>query len=180
MGNPFQLIELEENLGFAGNCNVGIEACDGDVVLCNDDAVCLSPDWDELFRRQGTTPGLASIGVTSNNILKHQLMGLSGPAWMKTDAISFFFAYLSRDAIETVGLLDEAFGPGPNDDLDWCFRARKLDYEHYVDRRILVWHFRNGSQTLGKLCPDSSAQEKLTRRLLLRKHPEFASRLLSS
>ena len=138
---------------------MGIEACDGDVVLCNDDAVCLSPDWDELFRRQGTTPGLASIGVTSNNILKHQLMGLSGPAWMKTDAISFFFAYLSRDAIETVGLLDEAFGPGPNDDLDWCFRARKLDYEHYVDRRILVWHFRNGSQTLGKLCPDSSAQE---------------------
>jgi len=163
---------LDENLGFAGNVNAGLKHIgpEEDILLCNDDVVFLTPGWDEALQRH-RGEGVAGVGPVSNYVLGHQLVTAPGNPVDRTNRLSFFCCLLFREALWDVGPLDEDFGIGLSEDLDWWIRAEKNGWHGIIDRSVFVQHW--GSQTLRTVC-NYPEQDAKNRRLLAQKHPEHA------
>ena len=52
-----------------------------------------------------------------------------------------FCMYLRRDALDAVGLFDEAnFGSGYGEENDWCMRAAKAGWRHILDDATYIYH----------------------------------------
>lgn len=175
-GGPIETVWLDETAGFPAAVNAGLKSIEDrdDVLLANDDVVMLDASWEAKVNGilESQRENLAGIGPVSNYVLEHQMYTAPGPPIHKTNHISFFWAVLTKEALEDVGLLDEGFGLGYCEDLDWCLRASKKGYHFIIDRGNLVWHW--GSQTMQELV-DPLEQDRASRELLNRKHPELSS-----
>ena len=149
-----------------------------DVVICNDDIAILTPQWLDIFQEHlDTKRGMvAAVGPVSNNILKKQLMDYVGTEIQELPYLSFCCIAISREALQVGGGLDERFGNGPFDDLDWSERAKAKGFKLLVDRRAWVWHY--GSQSMQT---SSGLQNRdQARALLLEKHPHVEDHLPKS
>jgi len=145
-----------------------------DVVVCNDDIAILTPQWIDVWQEHLDTKRghIGAIGPISNNVLSMQRIGYRGTEIQALPFVSFFCVCLAREALQKVGGLDERFGNGPFDDLDWSERAKAEDLLLLVDRKVWVWHY--GSQSMAK-SPDS--QDRVAARALLaEKHPGIVER----
>jgi GT2 family glycosyltransferase/glycosyltransferase involved in cell wall biosynthesis len=140
-----EVILGDENLGFAGNVNRGLEVAEGDVALLNSDVIAHDA-WLECL--QYAAHDAAANGVVGAKLLyedgRIQSAGSyrprgapdwfdhryrfkpadHGPANAVFPALAVTGAcmYLRRDAIDRVGLMDERFGMA-FEDVDWCLRA---------------------------------------------------------
>ncbi|MGH7897913.1 MAG: glycosyltransferase, partial [Candidatus Binatia bacterium] len=80
-----------------------------------------------------------------------------------------FCMLVRRDAIDSVGLLDEVtFGRGYGEENDFCLRATALGYQHLLDDATFVHH--EGGQSFGS---DSQPMLQANYRVLLQKHPAY-------
>jgi len=164
-----RLIRSEHNLGFAGACNVGIEAGQGEVlVLLNQDTrVC--PGWLQAlvgalqeFRTgvvgckilypDGKTIQHAGgwiewpLGLAHHHGQGEQDAGqwdVPQPVEYVTGAAMAF----RRDVLVRVGLLDEGFWPGYFEDADFCFRVREAGYEVWYTPGAVLTHEETTSLT---------------------------------
>jgi GT2 family glycosyltransferase len=140
-----EVIFGDENLGFAGNVNRGLEVAEGDVVLLNSDVVAQEA-WLECL--QYAAHDAAANGVIGAKLLypdgRIQSAGSyrpeGAPDWFDhryrfqpadhDPASSVFPAlavtgacmYLRSDVLDKVGLMDERFGMA-FEDVDYCLRA---------------------------------------------------------
>ena len=168
-----EVLWLGENRGFAGNVNAGIEhlGTDQDIILANDDIVMLYPNWERRVQRHfAGREKVAAVGPCSNVGWPHQLYRES-PTEHDCNVLSFFWVALRAEALQDVGLLDEQFGIGLCEDVDWCIRAKKKGWTLVVDRSMTVWHW--GSQTIRRLTDDYEGLDKQNRGLLQQKHPDL-------
>jgi GT2 family glycosyltransferase len=143
-------LALPQNVGFAAAANACIRralAAGADhVLLLNNDAVLLPDCVGELLRVATSAPGIAAVGakvlsfddrsrlwvaygrLTFRAALV-ELVGRGepdGPAYgavVDVDSIPGCALLVSREAIEQVGYLDDAFF-AYHEDVDWCTRAR--------------------------------------------------------
>ena len=170
-------IWLNKNYGFPGNVNRGMREIDtdGGVLISNDDVVVLSPGWAD--RVGGQDKAVGAVGPVSNYVLSHQCYKLGGHGLHKVPVLSWFWIYVTGAAWRDVGPLDEDYGLGLSDDLDWCHRATRAGYDLLLDKEILVWHW--GSSTFRALEQDGGeaygVMDRRNRQLLLKKHPELAN-----
>ncbi len=67
---------------------------------------------------------------------------------VETD-VTFFCVLMTRDAVHTVGLLDETFFPGGYEDNDYCLRAREAGLPLHLARDCFIHHW--GSASFGQL-----------------------------
>ncbi len=161
---------LPENRGFAANVNAGLATIDDDVLLVNDDTVTITSQWMDFL---GEHDDAGAVGATSNCALIHQLVTYPNrPLLDDVPTLSFFWILLKKHVLDDVGYLDEDFGIGTSEDLDWCLRAKKKGHKLLVDRRIYVHHY--GGQTLQRIA-DIAELERKNKALLWEKHPEFSS-----
>jgi len=169
------LIQMDENTGFASAVNAGINAYpDDDLLISNDDVVPLLPGWAEMLeaRLAERTGKVAAIGGVSNNVLRHQLHTRPGPELSIVPTLSFFWILITREGIDKVGLLDEDFGLGGYEDIEWCIRAKQAGMELVLDRNLMVWHW--GQQTLNeKMMDDLGGHWDHQKALLELKHPDY-------
>ena len=198
-----RVITLPTNAGFTGGANVGIrhalDAGAAFVLLLNNDAT-LAPDALEQLVRVATAT--ARIGAVGAKVLTAErpdvlwaawmrvtyraalveLVGRGapdGPAWNVTrdvEAVPGCAMLLSRDALEAVGLLDDAFF-AYHEDLDWCVRARARGFRIVFAPAARVFHRGEGS-----LAPRGAANPAryLSARnsvLFARKHAGVGARL---
>jgi len=141
---------------FARNCNLGIKACEGDVVLLNDDAILETPyGFHELQAANEAHPEFGVISAVTNsagNLAQQpQDVGLREDPRM----VCFVCVYIPRSTIERVGLLDEEFTGYGFDDDSYCLRVRRaglrigiLD-DCFVDHSSLRSSFRSGDYPAG-------------------------------
>lgn len=145
-----EVIAGEDNVGFAANANRGLRAAgpDRDVVVLNSDAICL-PGWlSALQRTARSTPGVGAVGpqlrypdgrIQFAGTIRdpqlpaqfaHRHRGLAaeldtaqaeGPILALTGACM----YLTRSALDRVGLFDECYA-WAYEDVDWCLRCWQL------------------------------------------------------
>ena len=74
---------------------------------------------------------------------------------------------IRKDVLDKVGLLDERFGIGGQDDLDISIRIREAGYKLKINRYVFIHHL--GFQSLSKVFPSYKEIEDLTRPMLVEK-----------
>lgn len=160
-----EVVEGEENAGFAANVNRGLRAAgaDHDVVVLNSDVEAL-PGW--LACLQYACRRAEDIGIVGARLLypdeRIQFAGTvrnpGAPEWFDhrhrfkparfgpatvagpTLAVTGACMYVRREVIEEVGLLDERY-PMAYEDVDWCLRAWQHGFRvFYFPAARLVHH----------------------------------------
>jgi GT2 family glycosyltransferase len=184
-----EIIELPENLGFAGGANAGIRralegACEY-VLLLNNDTV-VDPGFLTAMvnaaRDQG--PAFAAACPTTYFYDRRDVIYSTGGSYSlwrgsakqigrgKRDSgreravaergyADGVCMLISRKAIEDVGLLDEAYF-NYWEETDWCARARRAGFRCYYVPKAKVWHKAARSQD-----PDPRFQYLYRRNALL-------------
>lgn len=132
--DTFQL-ELPSNQGYAAAVNVGLEASNGDyMIVCNNDITFIDPHWlEELLKPLREGAGISTIRTTEPD------------GWQTEDRYEenahFGSLYcLTRATYETLGLLDERFGKGYGEDLDYWHRARNAGIRIVKNHNGLAEH----------------------------------------
>ena len=173
------LLNLNKKGYFSGAVNAGIRLCESDVLVLNQD-----------IRLEGTQ----AFDLIANNSEEYAMIGerIQGhhPAW-PNGYIHGTFMFMRRDAIDTVGLLDEQYYPLWGSTCEWQLRACRKDYKVLPIQHIPGFtHDRSGG--IGNAIQQLLKKEPKNRSLLIRtpplisvivpsyKHGEYAEDLINS
>jgi GT2 family glycosyltransferase/glycosyltransferase involved in cell wall biosynthesis len=153
---PVEVKRNDVSIGFVQNANRGFRETSGDMVaLLNSDTV-VTPAWlTRLVNAVSTDRRLACVMPMSNQCSFHSIdipMGWNifhysadlGRRMKRTcfDAVTVggFCLLIRREALEDVGVYDEAFGRGYGEESDWCMRARSQGWRVAGTEDTFVYH----------------------------------------
>jgi GT2 family glycosyltransferase len=175
------------NIGFSAGNNVGIKQATGDIfVLLNSDAFPTPGMPGKLVGHFARDEHLGMIGPVTNAAGNEQCIytrpgnmqditneGLLYAASGAGDILSayrldFFCVAIPRAVLNLVGGLDEDFGRGYYEDLDYSLRVKAAGYRIGVAEGIFVYH--RGSSSFGKLPRETKTLLKRNKRLVVQKH----------
>jgi O-antigen biosynthesis protein len=190
------LIANGTNRGFAVACNQGAAAAKGDnILLLNNDTV-VSHRWlSQLLSALYANERIGMVGPMSNFVLPMQLMMVSFPNvddayhrfadafnrhdptfWRDVTSLSGFCLLLRRYTWNTLSGLDERYGVGGYEDIDFGYRALKAGLTLRVAGDTFVYHEGNSSfQTNGM---DVISIAGANRKLFMRKWQFTPERLI--
>ncbi len=163
------------NRGFAASVNAGIKAApaDDDILVLNSDTVVSRHAVERLKKAAYSRPGVATVTPVSNaagifslprpkknnalppgwsvDFFADFLLFAAGAPYEIVPAGSGFCLYMTRRAIEDVGLFDQLlFDRGYGEDTDFCRRAAGKGFVNLVDMSTFVFHEREASFGLEK------------------------------
>lgn len=104
-------------LGYARATNLGIEVAFGQkIVLLNNDTVLLDQEKDTWLR------------MLEAPFLENDRVGITGPVIQRSndagrDFCVFFCTMISRQVFDKIGLLNEEYGVGTGEDVEFCIEA---------------------------------------------------------
>ncbi|MDK8181199.1 DUF4214 domain-containing protein [Paenibacillus sp. UMB4589-SE434] len=162
------------NVGFPAGNNMAVSMCDpaSDIVLLNNDIVIQQQDWLEKLQETAYTDD--AIGIVGCRLcgeagdLQHagtfiyaetcwgqQIAGLEKDIGQyervrDVQGIVFASAYLKRDMIRKIGLLDTDYF-AYFEDTDYCLRAWSYQYRVVYDGRVTLTHSQNTSTKVNKV-----------------------------
>jgi len=153
LGDAIELHKIEKNLGWIIGVNIGLVgalAHDPDYIIFSNSDVVIpgDPVWLQKFIEPLQEEGVGAVGPVSNFVMglqKYEFNEQLPPIHEAQFLIGFFMAVKAK-VLREVGLLDERFGLGGNDDLDLSIRIRKAGYKLLINRRAFIFHY--GSKTL--------------------------------
>lgn len=162
------VINSGENLGYAGGINIGIKEALKDpkmdaVIITNNDIhfpkTLVKDFWNEDYENKILSPiilhretdiiqntgGRISIFLGgTRNINKN--VHLDNYLEKKPDFLSGCMMFIPKNVLENVGLFDPEY-LAYYEDVDYCLRARKLNYELKICNNIKIRHFHSASTT---------------------------------
>ncbi len=165
-----RLVRNAANLGFAKGCNIGIRSSppDHDIVLLNNDTEIHQRDWlSRLQRLAHSAPDVGVVGcrlTRPDGTLQHAgsylpldtLVGQQTGGGEKdvnqysddrqVESVVFACAYLRRDLLGKVGLLDEEYFCY-YEDSDYCQRVAAEGYRNLCCGSVTILHHQNVSTT---------------------------------
>lgn len=158
-------VQNQQNLGFVRSVNIGIASshANHDVVILNSDTVLSEHSMVRLKRASCSLPNIATVTPLSNsagvfsvpqpktfNPLEagwsvNQYAGflefVSGSPYEVVPAGAGFCLYITRKAINSVGLFDEMlFERGYAEESDFCRRAVRKGFVNLLDVSSFVFH----------------------------------------
>lgn len=149
-GFPIEAYRFAENVGFVKATNTGTEMVRKGENICwmNDDVQITDPLWLHKLECDLQDPSVGMVVPISNYVMHLQRFDQSYQLPQKhfTNLVVYFVGLMRWDVFEKVGYLDERFGMGGNDDMDYSIRSRQAGYKLLVDRSVFCYHY--GSQTL--------------------------------
>lgn len=188
------LITLDQNLGFIGAVNTGLNAArarggSGPVVLLNSDAMVPS-GWASRLTAPFQDANVASVTPMSNaaEVLSVPTIGPGlalrdgevdrindvakalGPVALPNvpTGVGFCMA-MSRDWLARVPHLDPAFGRGYGEEVDWCQKTTALGARHLCQPRLFVEHV--GGQSFGSA--EKIQRMRAANAMIARRYPGF-------
>lgn len=160
-----QIVELTENLGYAGNNNVGIEAAmqqGADWIFVLNEDIVLHKDCIHSLVTLGQSDD--KIGVVGPLVYHHDepdyiqsaggMLRANWDTWhiaqnekdtgqvtapRNVDFISGCAIMVRRDAVKRVGGIDERFFYY-KEETEWCFRIRQSGWRIVVTPQAKIWH----------------------------------------
>lgn len=155
-----RLVENKQNLGFAGGCNIGLEAAKGrDIILLNNDTV-VTPYWIERMQEKvASIPNVGIVGPSTNTeagqslpetryhnyaellAFQNHIQQRMGGNWESVKKISGLCMYLPRRTLDAVGAFDTDFGIGYFEDDDYCLRAEDAGLKLIWAKDTYIHHF---------------------------------------
>jgi beta-1,4-mannosyl-glycoprotein beta-1,4-N-acetylglucosaminyltransferase len=129
LGPTFKLIWMKNPEGYIKPTNAGIRASRGEfVVLLNNDVV-LCPqkknDWLNMLEKPFIENHKTGITGPNKDI---RLAWNNGKTIFRQPYMVFFCAMIRRSIFDKIGILDEGFGLGYEEDIDFCVRLSKAGY----------------------------------------------------
>ena len=188
-----QVIELVQNLGYAGNNNVGIQAAidaGADWVLVLNEDTILAPDCIARLVEVGeSNPRIGIVGPMVYHFNEPNVIqsagGMMSPTWVsyhlsqnevdtgkytvphEVDWISGCAIMVRRAAIEQAGMIDERFFYYW-EETEWCLRVRKAGWKIFNNPQAHLWH--KGVQRDYRPGPNVTYYSTRNRLLMLSKH----------
>jgi len=189
------LIVQQENLGFVQTANVGLSLnADHDVVLLNSDAEVTEGWLRRLTLTAYEKPDCASVIPLSNKASVYSLfqeqfdairrqIGLERFAQIIAEhslrlrpeiptAVGFCM-FLKRDVLREIGMFDTVYGMGYGEENDWCMRARRAGYRHYLADDCFVFHAGQVSMRTSGLVRDGEITNPENEAILRARFPEY-------
>ena len=190
-GLELELLANPIRRGFVASVNRGMAASVRDVVLLNSDTIVTAGWLSKLQAAASSSPRIATATPFSNNATLCSLPepfadnvlpagqsvasfgelieGVSERTYPRLPTGVGFCLYITREALEQVGLFDEAaFGLGYGEEVDFCRRALGLGFEHVLDDATFIYHA--GQKSFGK---SRARRVAAGDALLTRRHPSF-------
>jgi glycosyltransferase involved in cell wall biosynthesis/GT2 family glycosyltransferase len=192
--SPIDLVIEREPIarGFVQSANRGLRLSrrDGDVVLLNSDTQVTAGWLDKLAAAAASEPRIATVTPFSNNAticsLPRFLDENTIPAGYDLDAFAALVErssqrvyprlptgvgaclYITRRALDEIGLFDEAFGLGYGEETDFCLRASARGYVHILDDATFIYH--EGSRSFST---QRAARVRRAHRLIRSRYPGY-------
>ena len=157
----------EENLGFAGNVNRGLEIASGDVVLLNSDTLTSRGWLDKLVASAYSRSDVATVTPVSNaagafsvpqdntvnclpqgmtvNVAAREASIVAVPQPIEAPTGNGFCLYIRRRALDHLGPMDAQTFPHIAEENDFCQRAVLAGYVNLVDTSCYVYHVKSAS-----------------------------------
>jgi GT2 family glycosyltransferase len=175
----------ENNLGFSGGMNLGAFHTSGEwIVLINSDTVFFDNSLKQLRSvllnsKEHIVGFLTNAAGTAQEIIKtndiseaekeaaeihSKSTGLEIPLYRA----DFFCVAIRRSCWEKLGGLDESFGRGYYEDVDFCLRAKQEGFTIAMSEDVFIGH--TGSASF-KHDPSQRDLIKRNKNLLLSRHP---------
>lgn len=161
-----RVILNKTNRGFAAGCNQGLAAARGvNTLLLNNDTV-LTPNWlNNMLGCLYSRPGIGLVGPCSNCVgsgnqvevnyknIREMLefarkFNMPDPGkWRRHegDWLSGFCLLGRKEVFDRVGPLDERFGAGSWEDVDYSVRTTAAGYDLYVAGDVFIHHYGSRS-----------------------------------
>lgn len=147
-GTNCKIIRNDISLGYTVSANLGIRAAKGDYIVIANNDVVFTPNWAEkMIKHFDNDAKLGVVGPTTNKVQGFQSVDYNktGTNFQYSDALTFFCVMLRRSIVNSIGLLDERFSPGGQEDTDYCRRAWVSDWHVGIARDTFIYHY--GSAT---------------------------------
>jgi len=176
-----------QNVGFAAGNNIGIKLATGDIIiLLNSDAFPSPGMLGRLVEHFARDTQLGMVGPVTNAAGNEQCIytnpgnmeekineGLRYASSGEHDTLyayrlDFFCVAIPRHVLKLVGLLDEEFGRGYYEDLDYSLLVKAAGYRLGVAEDTFVYH--RGGSSFGKMPSETKALLKRNKRLIVQKH----------
>ncbi len=149
----------KENLAFSKANNQGIRISGGDYILLLNNDVVLTKGWlGKIIRCLESSENIGAVGPCTNVASGPQKVSpgyskltqldpyaaafalkYSG-RWVNCHRLNAFCFLVKREVTESIGLLDERFGPGGFEDYDYCLRIRQAGYRIMLAGDTYVHH----------------------------------------
>ena len=164
---PVRLHRNPSNRGFAASVNEGFRSASGDLILLLNSDTRLTPGAvASLVGVLAAAPDAAMVGPVSNRAFDADLQQVDGFTPLRDFSVSElaridrfagdirakgegvaesaylmgFCILLRREVYERAGPLDESFGLGYFEEVDYCLRIREMGCRILVDRSTFVFH----------------------------------------
>ena len=179
-GPTIRVLLNEKNLGFAGTCNRGAAAAQGEILFFLNNDLVLLPGWLEpmlaafpRFPRAGLVGNVQlnfATGAVDHTRIVFNCKGKPEHDTARGPGVPFYRAVAAltgacfavrRDTWQKLGGFDEGFINGC-EDVDLCFRARQQGLVNYVARRSVVRHHVSASP--GRKARDEQNTARLVQR----------------
>ena len=186
-----KVLRNKENVGFVKAANIGLCFSKNDVVLLNSDTI-VSENWlDGMWSCAYSHARIAVVSPLSNNatICSIPEFCKDNPIPEGFDVESFarlvrqmsdkmypaiptavgFCMYIKRSVLNELGVLDESFSPGYEEENDFCMRAQEAGYAIVLDDSTFVYH--KGAASFSER---SVGIRRKHFELMAKKHPAYA------
>jgi GT2 family glycosyltransferase len=157
-----KLIRNQDNRGFAGACNVGLCAAEGEVLVLLNQDTRVYEGWLDVLAQACRAPRVGVVGCRAfyadGRTIQHAggtvewPLGLAAHrGYRQADSLEWGVACpvdfvtgaamaIRREVLDEVGLLDQGFWPGYYEDVDICYRAREAGYEVWYTPEARLIH----------------------------------------
>ena len=144
---------------FARNINIGIShvPLDCDVILCNDDALLMTPGgFTALAACAAAHPEYGVIASCTNlaGNPRQAVQGRGGGLRYEGDTLAFICVYIRRAVLDQVGPLDDRFTTYGWEDNDYCRRVKEAGLKLGIFDGCFVDHATLKSTFRGEQQPD--------------------------
>lgn len=175
------------NLGFSAGNNIGISKASGqNIVLLNSDAFPPPGMINKLASILDNDPTIGMLGPVTNFAGNEQhIFTPDGSRELKIEEgcrfaeagqtslldayrLDFFCVAIPRRVIDAVGLLDEEFGLGYFEDLDYSLRVKNAGYRLAITETCFIFH--QGSSSFKQIPLEIKILMKKNRQLVKDKH----------
>ena len=186
------LFRNKSNIGFTGTVNFGMRLHpDRDVLLLNSDTA-VHGSWLERLRAAAySDPKVATVNPLTNashisaypfrdsndgvvlevndDVLDDLAAENNAGKYVNVHTTVGFCMFIKRECINSIGLFDvRKFPIGYGEESDFCYRAKKVGWQHLIVGDVFVRHFEN--QSFGER-KKALVQEMITKFVAL--HPEI-------
>ena len=196
-----KVIQSDQNLGFAGGNNLGIQAAHGKYLfLINNDTVFKDFNVQALIDRMESSPNIGIVCpkirfVWNNNPIQYAGYSQLSRISVRNHAIGFNeedhgqydtahptpYAHgaamlIRRDAIEKVGLMSECYFLY-YEELDWSMMFTRAGYQIWYEPQCTIYH--KESRSTGQNSPLRTYYLTRNRLLMVRRNPQEFNKVLA-